>query len=100
MTAVWILIVIFSFIIICSVLEERGRSRRLKLKLEAMLREDEMKRGYAPGTYSHLDGRNSDDVKKDGRRMSHEELKRGIKDLEERLANLDTIMKNRRRKEE
>ncbi len=100
MTAVWILLVIFSFIIICTFIEERGRTRRMKLKLEAMLREEEIRRGYRSGTYSHLDGGNAGDVKDERRQMSREELERGIKDLEKRLGNLDTIIKNRKRKEE
>lgn len=100
MTAVWILLVIFSFLIICSFIEERGRTRRMKLKLEAMLREEEIRRGYKPGTYSSLGGGNGRDVKDGGKEMSREELQRGIKDLEERLGNLDTIIKNRKRKEE
>ncbi len=100
MTVVWILLVIFSFIIIFTFLEERGRTRRMRLKLEAMLREEEIRRGYKSGTYSHLEGGNATDVKDAGRQMSRDELEKGIRNLEERLANLDTIIKNRKRKEE
>ncbi len=100
MTAVWILLVIFSFIIILSFIEERGRTRRMRLKLEAMLREEEIRRGYKAGTYSHLGGGRDGEVKDAGKELSRDELERGIKNLEERLANLDTIMKNRKRKEE
>ena len=100
MTAVWILVVIFSFIIIVTFVEQREKTKRTKMKLEAMLREDEMKAGYASGTYSSVSGRGSNGGKETSRGMSREELQKGIRDLEERLRNLDTIMKNRKYKEE
>ena len=96
-TAVWILIVIFSFIIIVSYIDEKEKTKRTKLKLEAMLRDKEIEGGYKRGTYSHLgendSSHNSTTEKKE---MSREELEKGMKDLEERLKNLDTIIKNRK----
>ncbi len=100
MTAVWILVVIFSFIIIVTLVEQREKTKRTKMKLEAMLREDEMRAGYAPGTYSYVRGRSCDGEEAAQKGMSREELQKGIRDLEERLKNLDTIMKNRKHKEE
>ena len=100
MTAVWILVVIFSFIIIVTFIGEREKTKRTKMKLEAMLREEEMRKGYAPGTYSSVRGRGSTEEKAASKGMSREELQNGIRDLEERLGNLDTIMKNRKYKEE
>lgn len=97
MTTVWILVVIFSFIIIVTFIGEREKTKRTKMKLEAMLREEEMKAGCAPGTYSSAGSRSPGSETK---RMSREELQNGIRDLEERLGNLDTIMKNRKYKEE
>ena len=94
MTAVWILIVIFIFIII----EEKETTKRKKMKIEAMLKEEELKRGYKPGTYSNLDDGKSFslDEERGPNHMSKDELKRGLNDLDKRLKNLDTILKNRK----
>ncbi len=91
MTAVCILIVIFSFIIILEYIGEKEKTKRTKMKIEAYLRDREMSEGYSPGTYSSQEG--------ESHRMSREELKKAIKDLETRLENLDTILKSRRYKE-
>ena len=101
MTAVWILIVIFSFVIVVTYIGEKEKTKRTRLKLEAMLREKEMEGGYSRGTYSDLGSTDDADCSgpRGGKRMSRSELDRGIKDLEERLRNLDTITKNRKDKE-
>ncbi len=91
MTAIYILIVIFSFIIILEYIGEKEKTKRTKMKIEAYLRDREMSEGYSPGTYSNPEGESP--------RMSREELKKAIKDLETRLENLDTILKSRRYKE-
>ena len=101
MTVVWVLIAIFSFVIIVTYIGEKEKTKRTRLKLEAMLREKEMEGGYMRGTYSDLGSRDDADRSDpaDGKRMSRSELDRGIKDLEERLRNLDTIIRNRKDKE-
>ncbi len=91
MTAVYILIVIFSFIIILEYIGEKEKTKRTKMKIEAYLRDREMSEGYSPGTYSNRE--------EESPRMSREELKKAIKDLETRLEDLDTILKSRRYKE-
>lgn len=100
MIAVWILIVIFSFIIIVTYIEQKEKTKRTKMKLETMLREDEMRKGYAPGSYSHVDSRVTDEETRHDSHMSREELNKGIRDLEERMKNLDTIIKSRKDKEQ
>ena len=101
MTVVWILIAIFSFVIIATYIGEKEKTKRTRLKVEAMLREKEMEGGYMRGTYSDLGSRDDADRSDpaDKKRMSRSELDRGIKDLEERLRNLDTIIRNRKDKE-
>lgn len=100
MTAVWILATIFTFIIITTYISEKEKTKRQKMKIEATLRSEEMARGYRPGTYSSME-----DVEEDGegstpedgkRKMTREELEKGIADLDERLKNLDSIMKNKK----
>ncbi len=95
MTALYILIVIFSFIIILEYIGEKEKTKRTKMKIEAYLRDREMSEGYSPGTYSNVEERDSSSPHK----MSREELKRAIRNLEERLENLDTILKARKYKE-
>lgn len=101
MTAVWILLVIFTFIIIVSTVDEKEKTKRQKMKLMAMLREEEMAKGYNPGTYSNFSDEDEKafDAKASTSHMSREDLKEGIKDLDERLKNLDTILKNRKNKD-
>ena len=100
MTAVAILATIFSFIIVVTYISEREKTKRQKMKIQATLRSEEMARGYRPGTYSSSEGMADEDSSMEGaetsRRMSREELERGIRDLDERLKNLDSIMKNKK----
>ena len=102
MTVVWVLIAIFSFVIIVTYIGEKEKTKRTRLKVEAMLREKEMEGGYSRGTYSDL-GSGGDKAgcsePAEGKRMSRSELEKGMKDLEKRLRNLDTIIKNRKDKE-
>ena len=103
MTAVWILSVIFIFIIISSILDQRHSIK--KRKNEAALRMREMELGLPPGTYTsynkkwkkHIKEEDWEQILKNFKPNSHgnthrTELKQGIDDLQERLANLETIM--------
>ncbi|MGE4583963.1 MAG: hypothetical protein AB7C91_04885 [Sphaerochaeta sp.] len=107
MQAVWILSVIFTFIIIVSTIDHRYTLR--KKKIEAALRMREMEMGFPPGTYSDVrikHGKGKKDASWDPSFVAwqqgskREELKKGINDLQQRLANLETIMNNRREKTE
>ena len=44
--------VVFLFIVVIIIVENIFDERKKKMKIEAALREAEMERGYAPGTYS------------------------------------------------
>lgn len=103
MTAVWILSVIFIFIIISSILDQRHSIK--KRKIEAALRMREMELGLPPGTYTsynnkwkkHIKEEDWEQILKNFKPNSNgnthrTELKQGIDDLQERLANLETIM--------
>ncbi len=82
-----------------------------KLKIEASLRMSELERGYQPGTYSKSfsSRRSRKEFKREFKRMAkegfsfkdpaeaeREDLERGIKDLEERMRNLDEILRERK----
>lgn len=87
-----------------------------KMKIEAALREEEIKHGYMPGTYSrsfsskkaykemkkynkkHSKDPSFEDFRMPGasERMEKEDLEKAISDLEARIANLDTIMKEKK----
>lgn len=85
-----------------------------KMKIEAVLRMEEMKKGYAPGTYSaSFSSRKARKaMNKEVKRMKkggaydfrsqedleRENLEKGIRDLEERMRNLDEILKERKAK--
>ena len=107
MNTVEILSVIFLFVIVVSSLDHQYNLR--KKKIDAALRMREMDMGFPPGTYSDLPkhGHHSRKHKtmpdqepftawKQGADRS--ELKKGISDLQQRLANLETIMKSRKEK--
>ena len=58
-----------------------------------------MARGYRPGTYSSMEDIEAEEssTPEDGKRkMTREELEKGIADLDERLKNLYSIMKNKK----
>ena len=103
MEAVFILIVIFTFIIIISTLDEKAKMQ--KRKMDAALRMREMESGYPPGTYSSYKakqkkGKRSKDDDFDFAFTStnnvpqREELKKGIDDIQQRVDNIETIMQS------
>jgi len=99
MEAVWILSVIFTFIIIISTIDHRYNLRRKKI--DAALRMREMEMGLPPGTYSSTkvkSGKKRDAVDPSftewKQTSNRAELKKGIDDLQQRLANLETIICN------
>ncbi len=107
MDAVVILIVIFTFIIIVTSMDEKAKMQ--KRKMDAALRMREMESGYPPGTYSGYNvkhkkkkrSRNDDfppmpEPNKDSQR---EVLRKGIDDLQQRLDNIETIMQSRKAQE-
>ena len=105
MQVIWILAVIFTFIIIVSTLDNRYNLR--KKKIEAALRMREMEMGFPPGTYSNVKIKRNKGKQKNGDDLdasftewkqgaNRTELKKGIDDLQDRLANLETIMASRR----
>ncbi len=110
MEAVFILIVIFSFIIIISTLDEKAKAN--KRKMDAALRMREMESGYPPGTYSGYNpkhrkrkrSKNDDDdfdfdfssMAGPSKENQREVLKKGIEDLQQRLDNIETIMQSRK----
>lgn len=107
MEAVFILIVIFSFIIIISSIDEKSKMN--KRKMDAALRMREMESGYPPGTYSGYNPKNRkknrskhDDfppMPEPGKQDQRELLKKGIDDLQQRLDNIETIMQSRKAQE-
>lgn len=105
MEPVLILSVIFTFIIIISTIDHRYNLRRKKI--DAALRMREMEMGLPPGTYSSTkvkSGKKRDAVDPSftewKQTSNRAELKKGIDDLQQRLANLETIMNNRKAKPE
>lgn len=108
MEAVFILIVIFAFIIIISTIDEKFKMQ--KRKMDAALRMREMESGYPPGTYSGYNpkqkkrkrAKDDDDdfdlssMAGPSKEAQRELLKKGIEDLQQRLDNIETIMKSRK----
>lgn len=98
MAAIPILIVIFGFIAFLSYIGETEKTKRTKMKIEATLRSEEMARGYAPGTFSDLSDEDEKTAKSNSKsKMTRAEMENAMKDLEERLKNLDSIMKEKNR---
>ena len=117
MEIVPIISIVFTFIFLIIILENIFDERKRKMKIEAALREAEMERGYAPGTYSRSFSskkaykeftREMKRRKKNGKnefsfRNEKEErdaLEKGIRDLEKRIENIDLIMKKRNKRTE
>lgn len=114
-TAIMVVGIVFSFLIISTFLDSERKKE--KEKLEAALRMEEMRRGYAPGTYSYKfdkknpsskkqNRHNKEDFKRsnideemDNRTKERANLKKGIDDLMTRLNNLETIMKEEKKDE-
>lgn len=95
MQAFFIVLVVFTFLSIGAFLD--NKTKKHKADLKAHLRMEEMARGYEPGTYSdfHAHKKNSKtttDFKQQKERIEKEELEQGIKDLKERVSNLQTIL--------
>lgn len=104
MAAVIVLIVFIGIIVLSAIDNHYNIKKR---KIDAALRMREMEAGVAPGTYSRYSKK---DAKKDRKRKDkifdediytpsdkdeaaeREELLKGIQDLKERIANIDTIM--------
>lgn len=102
-----IVFIVFAGIIVLSVIDNHYSIK--KRKIDAALRMREMEAGVAPGTYSRYSKK---DAKRDAKKAKkdkifdediftpsgkdeeaeREELLKGIQDLKERIANIDTIM--------
>ena len=115
MSAVLSLLIIFGFLflIIAVISDKISEVKTTRMKIEAALREEEMRKGYAPGTYSRAFASKStykEILKEEKRRKKkgystdefqrseesdREALENGIKDLESRIDNLDTILRER-----
>ena len=92
-------IVIFAIPIVAIITEHIQKMKRMKI--EAALRQMEMEKGYAPGTYSRMS--NSRKSRKEAAKAAEinemaerEALEKGIKDLQDRIDNIDLIMKNKK----
>jgi hypothetical protein len=97
MQAFFIVLVVFTFLSIGAFLD--NKSKKHKADLKAHLRMEEMARGYEPGTYSDYhahkhtkSSKTTTDFKQQKARIEKEELEQGIKDLKERVSNLQTIL--------
>jgi len=95
MQAFLIVLVVFTFLTIGAFLESKSKKERAELK--ARLRMEEMSRGYEPGTYSNYhahkkSAKTTTDFKQQKERIEKEELEQGIRDLKERVSNLQTIL--------
>ncbi|AEV29830.1 hypothetical protein SpiGrapes_2043 [Sphaerochaeta pleomorpha str. Grapes] len=108
MEAAWILVVIFSFVIIISAINNRHELK--KRKLDAALRMQEMSQGIKPGTYSSMrrserthkykhtieTADESDTLGSWEKENNRAQVKKGIDDLQKRLDNIETIMNSRK----
>lgn len=74
-----------------------------KMKTMAALRKMEMDKGYEPGTYSYIDkkdkkkrkGKEDRSFSQQNERIKREAIIKGIEDLEKRIDNIDTILKEK-----
>lgn len=99
LTGVIVVALIFSVPIIAIIAEHIQKMK--KMKIEAALRQMEMEKGYAPGTYSRMS--TSRKSKKEAAKAAElnemaerEALEKGIRDLQDRIDNIDLIMKNKK----
>jgi hypothetical protein len=113
MENIWALSIVFlSIIVICAISAWESVKKK---KIEAALRMEEMRNGYAPGTYSdykkgekkskgkvkHLHEEMEEAAKRgEEKNLEREQLKKDIAGLETRLDNLQTIMDGRHEHEE
>ena len=112
--------IILGFVLIVILANLIADHKAKKMKIEAAIRVEELRNGYAPGTYSRSFAKKSayKAMKKDTKRWARdckknesvysaineaheqnerESLEKGIRDLEERIKNLDTILKEKGR---
>ena len=94
MSAVFILVVIFTSIIAIVWIVEREQTKRERNKIEETLRSEEMMRGYEAGTYSIRDNE-EEDLPENLKRV-RDRLEEGIVDLKKRINNMMPISKERR----
>ena len=87
MSAVSILVVIFTSIIAIVWIVEREQTKRERNKIEETLRSEEMMRGYEAGTYSISD--NEDGDLPENLKRVRDRLEEGIVDLKKRINNMD-----------
>ena len=85
MSAVSILVVIFTSIIAIVWIVERERTKRERNKIEETLRSEEMMRGYEAGTYNLMDEK-EEDLPESLQRV-RDRLEDGFLDLKDRIKN-------------
>ena len=87
MSAVSILVVIFTSIIAIVWIVEREQTKRERNKIEETLRSEEMMRGYEAGTYN-LGDEKEEDLPENLKRV-RDRFEEGIVDLKKRINKMD-----------
>ena len=87
MSAVFILVVIFTSIIAIVWIVEREQTKRERNKIEETLRSEEMMRGYEAGSYT-LDDSKEEDLPENLKRV-RDRFEEGIVDLKKRINKMD-----------
>ena len=87
MSAISILVVIFTSIIAIVWIVEREQTKRERNKIEETLRSEEMMRGYEAGTYN-LSDEKEEDLPENLKRV-RDRLEDGIVDLKKRINKMD-----------
>lgn len=86
MSAVFILVVIFTSIIAIVWIVEREQTKRERNKIEETLRSEEMMRGYEAGTYN-LGDEKEEDLPENLKRV-RDRLEDGFLDLKDRIKTI------------
>ena len=86
MSAVFILVVIFTSIIAIVWIVEREQTKRERNKIEETLRSEEMMRGYEAGTYN-LSEEKEEDLPENLKRV-RDRLEDGFLDLKDRIKTI------------
>ena len=86
MSAVFILVVIFTSIIAIVWIVEREQTKRERNKIEETLRSEEMMRGYEAGTYNLRDEK-EEDLPENLKRV-RDRLEDGFLDLKDRIKTI------------